>query len=198
MVDKYTWTDLGSSYLPSDLLAAFLHAQLEGRDLIQGKRKRVWDFYYEQLTPWAQETGANLPVVPHDCEQAYHMFYVVLPSSDDRDGAISYLKDNGILSVFHYVPLHQSSAGKKFAAHPSDCPVAEEMSARLLRLPFYNDITVEEQERVASALSSYRQRQEIRRSSIANSPWQNYGKCASGEEVCGTGKMVPSAGESGD
>ena len=161
MVDKYTWTDIGSSYLPSDLLAAFLYAQLEARELIQHKRKRIWDFYFASLSDWAENIGARLPVIPPNCEQAYHMFYVVLPSSDYRDGIISYLKSHGILSVFHYVPLHSSTAGKKFAACPADCPVAEEMSARLLRLPFYNDITTDEQDRVTSALASYRHRQQM-------------------------------------
>ena len=156
MVDKYTWTDIGSSYLPSDLLAAFLYAQLEAREAIQAKRRDVWNFYFEMLQEWAEEIGASLPVVPPDCEQAYHMFYVVLPSSDYRDGIISHLKARGILSVFHYVPLHSSEAGKKFGARPAECPVAEDMSARLLRLPFYNDITPQEQEMVVSQLSSYR------------------------------------------
>ncbi|HEY8671819.1 MAG TPA: dTDP-4-amino-4,6-dideoxygalactose transaminase [Terriglobales bacterium] len=155
MVDKYTWTDIGSSYLPSDLLAAFLYAQLEAREAIQEKRKRVWNFYLESLQNWAEEIGARLPVVPPGCEQAYHMFYVVLPSSDYRDGVIAGLKARGILSVFHYVPLHSSLAGKKFGAHSSKCPVAEDVSARLLRLPFYNDITTEEQERVVEALSNF-------------------------------------------
>ena len=84
------------------------------------------------------------------------MFYVILPSSDFRDGVITHLKANGILSVFHYVPLHLSTAGRKFAARPSHCPVTEDLSGRLLRLPFYNDISVDEQERVVSSFSSYR------------------------------------------
>jgi dTDP-4-amino-4,6-dideoxygalactose transaminase len=161
MVDKYTWTDIGSSYLPSDLLAAFLYAQLEARQLIQEKRKLLWTFYLENLTEWAEEIGARLPTVPDNCEQAYHMFYVVLPSSDYRDGIISHLKSAGILAVFHYLPLHSSAAGRKFAARKADCPVAEEVSARLLRLPFYNDMTGHEQERVVSALISYRHRKQI-------------------------------------
>jgi dTDP-4-amino-4,6-dideoxygalactose transaminase len=161
MVDKYTWQDIGSSYLPSDLLAAFLHAQLEARDVIQKKRQRVWNFYAHHLRQWAQETGARLPLVPDDCEQAYHMFYIVLPTSDYRDELISHLESNGILSVFHYVPLHLSLAGKKFAARECDCPVAEEMSARLLRLPFYTDITPHEQGRVVAAVKSYQPRQTV-------------------------------------
>ncbi len=156
MVDKYTWTDLGSSYLPSDLLGAFLYAQLEARQAIQAKRKRVWNLYFETLQDWAEEIGARLPIVPPDCEQAYHMFYVLLPSSDYRDGVIDHLKSKGILSVFHYVPLHLSPAGKKFGARVGECPVTAELSARLLRLPFYNDITPEEQARTISALRKYR------------------------------------------
>jgi dTDP-4-amino-4,6-dideoxygalactose transaminase len=155
MVDKYTWTDIGSSYLPSDLLAAFLYAQLEAREAIQTKRQRVWNLYFEALRDWAEEIGARLPFVPPDCEQAFHMFYVVLPSSDYRDGMISHLKANSILSVFHYVPLHSASAGKRFGARPAKCPVSEDVSSRLLRLPFYNDIRREELERVVVGLKSY-------------------------------------------
>lgn len=161
MVDKYTWQDIGSSFLPSDLLAAFLYAQLEARDATQQKRQRVWEFYAHHLRDWAQEIGASLPVVPENCEQAYHMFYVVLPTSGYRDELISHLKANGILSVFHYVPLHLSVAGKKFAARRSDCPVTEDLSARLLRLPFYTDITPHEQGRVLAALTSYRRQKMI-------------------------------------
>jgi dTDP-4-amino-4,6-dideoxygalactose transaminase len=155
IVDKYTWADIGSSYLPSDLLAAFLYAQFEAREIIQAKRKRVWHFYFQALQDWAEEIGARLPVVPDGCEQAYHMFYVVLPSSDYRDGMIAHLKSKGILSVFHYAPLHLSTAGKKFAARPGKCPIAEDISLRLLRLPFYNDLTSQDQKRIVSAISTY-------------------------------------------
>jgi len=166
MVDKYTWTDIGSSYLPSDLLAAFLYAQLEARELIQEKRRRIWNYYFERLSSWAEESGARLPFIPPACDQAYHMFYVVLPSSDDRDGLISHLKRDGILAVFHYVPLHSSAAGKKFGARPAECPVAEEQSARLLRLPFYTEMTADEQERVVGALVSYRRQQHQQRKAV--------------------------------
>ena len=139
-VDKYTWVDLGSSYLPSDLLAAFLYAQLEARETIQEKRRRVWNRYYESLVDWAESNDVKLPVIPTECEQAHHMFYVLLPSVEYRDSLITHLKERSILSVFHYTPLHLSEAGKKFAARPSKCPVTEEISDRLLRLPFYNDL----------------------------------------------------------
>ena len=154
-VDKYTWVDLGSSYLPSDLLAAFLLAQLEGREQIQRKRQHIWQVYREQLEQWAAEEGVRLPWVPADCEQAFHMFYLILPSANDRDRLIAHLREEGILSVFHYVPLHQSEMGRKWAAREAHCPVTDDMSARLLRLPFYNDLTQAEQGRVIEAVKSF-------------------------------------------
>lgn len=154
-VDKYTWVDIGSSYLPSDLLAAFLFAQLEGRDEIQRKRKRIWETYRTQFADWATQRGVGLPVVPVDCEQAYHMFYLILPSFEYRQALIRHLKTQGILSVFHYVPLHLSDMGRKCAAQEAHCPVTEELSLRLLRLPFYNDLTEAEQARVVDAVTSF-------------------------------------------
>jgi dTDP-4-amino-4,6-dideoxygalactose transaminase len=154
-VDKYSWVDLGSSYLPSDLLAAFLFAQLEARQEILEKRKRIWEYYQAHLSSWALNTDIRLPVVPPDCDQAYHMFYLILPSQEYRQSLIAHLKAQGILSVFHYVPLHLSEMGLKFAAREAHCPVTEDVSARLLRLPFYNDLTEAEQSRVVAALSSF-------------------------------------------
>jgi dTDP-4-amino-4,6-dideoxygalactose transaminase len=155
-VDKYTWVDLGSSYLPSDLLAAFLYAQLEARETIQEKRRRVWHRYYESLSGWAAENDVALPAVPAESEQAYHMFYMLLPSLEHRDALISHLKARSILSVFHYTPLHLSQAGLRFAARLSECPVTEDISDRLLRLPFYNDLTENDQDQVASAVMDVR------------------------------------------
>jgi len=162
-VDKYTWVDLGSSYLPSDLLAAFLYAQLEARVKIQEKRRQVWNRYYESLADWAQSNDVKLPVIPPECEQAHHMFYLLLPSIEHREWLITELKAQGILSVFHYSPLHLSEAGKKFAARASNCPVTEEISERLLRLPFYNDLSENEQESVTDAVKNFR----LRRRAIA-------------------------------
>lgn len=154
-VDKYTWVDVGSSYLPSDLLAAFLFAQLEGcRDILK-KRQRIWEFYRKNLDSWANDTGARLPVVPPECDQAYHMFYLVLPSPGYRQGLITHLKARGINSVFHYVPLHLSEMGRRSAAREAQCLVTEDVSARLLRLPFYNDLTEAEQSRVVAAITSF-------------------------------------------
>jgi dTDP-4-amino-4,6-dideoxygalactose transaminase len=155
-VDKYSWVDLGSSYLPSDLLAAFLYAQLEAREKIQEKRQQIWNRYYESLAEWAEGNSIKLPLIPSECEQAYHMFYMLLPAIEQRESLISHLKAQGILSVFHYSPLHLSEAGKKFAAGPSSCPVAEDISERLLRLPFYNDLSEREQDHVTSSVRASR------------------------------------------
>lgn len=155
-VDKYTWVDLGSSYLPSDLLAAFLCAQLEAREAIQEKRRRVWERYHESLADWAGSNDVRLPVIPAECEQSHHMFYVLLPSPEHREALISHLKAQSILSVFHYTPLHISGAGRKFAARASDCPVTKDVSERLLRLPFYNDLSESEQDHVTAAVKNFR------------------------------------------
>jgi dTDP-4-amino-4,6-dideoxygalactose transaminase len=154
-VDKYTWVDLGSSYLPSDLLAAFLFAQLEARDEIQKKRRQVWERYWRGLQKWALENNVGLPFVPPECEQAYHMFYLILPSLAHRQALISHLKAKGILSVFHYVPLHLSDMGRRFGAHEGSCPVTEDISPRLLRLPFYNDLTEADQASVIAAVTGF-------------------------------------------
>lgn len=155
MVDKYTWVDVGSSYLPSDMLAAFLLAQLEGRQEIQAKRRRVWEYYAQHLAGWAAKHDVQMPHVPQHCEQAYHMFYVLLPSLEQRQGLIAHLKAQSILSVFHYVPLHESDMGRKIAARRAYCPVTEEVSARLLRLPFYNDLSDSELQRVVEAIQRF-------------------------------------------
>jgi dTDP-4-amino-4,6-dideoxygalactose transaminase len=154
-VDKYTWTDLGSSYLPSDILAAYLLAQLEARDTIQARRKRIWEFYAAHLAAWAENCNVRLPVIPSYCEQPYHMFYVLLPSFEERQALIDHLKARGILSVFHYLPLHLSDMGQRFGARPDACPVTQDVSDRLLRLPFYNDLTEADQARVVTAIYEF-------------------------------------------
>ncbi len=154
-VDKNTWQDLGSSYLPSDILAAFLYAQLEAREQIQAKRRRVWEYYYKQLESWARDHDVRLPAVPSHCEQSYHMFYLIMPSLKQREQLIAHLKDRGILSVFHYLPLHLSKMGQRFGGKPGECPVTEDVSDRLLRLPFYNDLTREDQQQVVEALETF-------------------------------------------
>jgi len=154
-VDKYTWVDVGSSYLPSDILAAFLWAQLESRDKIQAKRQAIWENYYARLKEWASENQVGLPFVPSECEQSYHMFYLLLPSLEVRQRFISYLKDHGILSVFHYLPLHISAMGQKFGGQPGDCPVTEDMSDRIVRLPFYNTLNTDDQNYVVEVVKKF-------------------------------------------
>ncbi len=152
MVDKYTWVDIGSSYLPSDILAAFLLAQLESRDQILRDRKNVFENYKYQLAEWAGNNRVCLPTIPACCEQAYHMFYILLPTEEIRRRVINHLKEKSILSVFHYLPLHLSPMGRKFGYSEGNCPVTENISDRLLRLPFFNELTIELQQQVCDAL----------------------------------------------
>ena len=154
-IDKYTWVDVGSSFLPSDLLAAYLFAQLEKRDEIQGKRQAIWTQYNQQLPTWAANNNVRLPVIPDDCEQTYHMFYLLLPSLDARQRMIAHLKAQDILSVFHYLPLHLSDMGAKYGGKVGDCPVTEDISDRLLRLPLFYNMTSEEQERVIDTITGF-------------------------------------------
>ena len=154
-VDKYSWIDLGSSYLPSDMLAAFLYAQLEVREQIQARRKKAWSFYFDRLQKWAETHSVRLPFVPDHCRQAFHMFYLLLPCLADRQLLIEHLRSRGVIGVFHYLPLHLSEMGRRFGGKPGDCPVTEYVSDRLLRLPFYNDLTEEDQHTVFAALEDF-------------------------------------------
>ena len=151
-VDKYSWRDNGSSFGLADVLAAFLYGQLEMRETILSKRKVVFDRYQELLEPEAERFGYRLPQVPPDREQAYHMFYLLLPSNDVRNRVLASMHDRGVHSTFHYVPLHSSEGGRRFAARPTDCPVTDDISGRLLRLPFYTDLTESDAQRVVDAL----------------------------------------------
>jgi dTDP-4-amino-4,6-dideoxygalactose transaminase len=153
-VDKYTWVDLGSSYVMSDVLAAFLYGQLEVWQTLQAQRRRIWEYYDEHLRDWAQSRGIGCPVVPSYCEHSYHMYYLIMPSLEARQQLIAFLKTRGILSVFHYLPLHRSPAGSHLGG-AADCPVSDACSDRLLRLPFYNALTEAEQAQVVQAVLDY-------------------------------------------
>lgn len=155
-VDKYTWVDCGSSYLPSDMLAAYLYAQFEIRGEIQGIRQRIWTHYERSLASWAATQDVRLPFVPAHCEQSYHLFYLILPALEDRQALIAHLKALGIISTFHYLPLHLSDKGAEFGGKAGDCPVSEDVSDRLLRLPLYNDMTDDDLDRVVSGVLSFR------------------------------------------
>jgi dTDP-4-amino-4,6-dideoxygalactose transaminase len=154
-VDKYTWVDIGSSYLPSDILAAYLFAQFEQREKIQLHRQQVWEMYYAGLKDWADVHGVHLPCIPDHCEQSYHMFYMLLPTLELRQNLIAYLRERGVYSVFHYLPLHLSDMGQSFGGKMGDCSVTKRVSDQLIRLPFYNGLTSAEQEQVIDLIQEF-------------------------------------------
>ncbi len=153
-VDRYTWVDLGSSFLPSDLLAAYLLAQLEKRQQVQARRLAQWDRYREELAEWASEHGVRLPIVPPHCVHPAHIFYLLFPGLDARQRFIDHLKERRILAVSHYVPLNISEHGRKLGGVQS-CPVSEDIADRLVRLPLYYDLSADEQSRVIEAVRSF-------------------------------------------
>jgi len=155
-VDKYSWVDVGSSYVMSDVLAAFLYAQLEVWPGIQEKRHRIWERYHAELTEWAQRNGVRQPIIPAHCEQAWHMYYLILPTLESRQAFVAHLRARGVPAVFHYLPLHLSTYGSRWGGKAGDCPVTESVSDRLLRLPFYNHLTASDQASVIEAVLSFR------------------------------------------
>jgi dTDP-4-amino-4,6-dideoxygalactose transaminase len=152
-VDKYSWVDVGSSYVMSDVLAAFLYGQLEQWQSIQAKRKAIWERYNEALGEWCEARGIRRPIIPEHCEQAYHMYYLLMPSLDSRTALIGHLAKKEIKAVFHYLPLNRSEFALRAASRGMGnagwdiwgCPVAEDVSDRLVRLPFYTSMTEDEQ-----------------------------------------------------
>lgn len=154
-VDKYTWVDIGSSYLPSDILAACLYAQLESYREIQSSRRQLWETYHEQLQDWAHMQDIQLPFIPEYCDQTYHVFYLLLPSLNDRQSMIAHLRERGVQGVFHYLPLHLSAMGRQLGWRVGDCPITEDISDRLLRLPLYNGLTELDQQQVIEAVLEF-------------------------------------------
>ena len=150
-VDKYTWKDTGSSFGLSDVLAAYLLAQLEQREVIQAKRRSIHERYAAALSPYAEELDFQLMQVPEGRGSAYHMFYVLLPDRDRRNDSLEMLRKLGVQATFHYLPLHTSDAGRAFSVRETECPVSEQISDRLLRLPFYNDLREHDIDRVVTA-----------------------------------------------
>jgi dTDP-4-amino-4,6-dideoxygalactose transaminase len=143
---------VGSSYLLSDLLAAVLCAQLEARDAVQAARRRVWERYDTTLRPWAESRGVRAPYVPAHCTQPYHMYYLLMPSLEQRQELIARFRKRGILCVFHYLPLHLSEMGRRFGSTSQRCPVSKDVSDRLLRLPFYSTLAKDDQDEVIGTL----------------------------------------------
>jgi dTDP-4-amino-4,6-dideoxygalactose transaminase len=143
-VDKYSWVDVGSSYLPSEICAAFLFAQLENLEPITEERRRIFEAYWDQLKPLEAKGLLRMPRVPAECTTNFHMFYILLPDEETRDQLAAHLRRQGILAVFHYVPLHLSPMGRSFGYKESDFPVTETLSVGLLRLPFYYGLSQDE------------------------------------------------------
>ena len=155
VIDKYTWVDMGSSYLPSEMNAAYLWAQLEQADAINENRLASWNAYYEMLKPLEDEGRIELPVIPAECEHNAHMFYIKTKDIDERSALAAYLKENGILSVFHYVPLHSAPAGAKFGRFHGEDRYTTNTFERLLRLPMYYDLGPENVEKVCDSIKEF-------------------------------------------
>ncbi len=156
-VDKYTWVDLGSSYLPSELNAAYLLGQLEARDAIQARRRAIWERYFTAFSK-LKMPGIGLPTIPAHCEQAYHLFYLMMPSLKERTEFIQFMLDHRVSAPFHYVPLNTSPMGIHFGGSVGQCPVTESVSDRLVRLPLFHDLREDELGRVIQAVEEYFQR----------------------------------------
>ncbi|MFF4774313.1 dTDP-4-amino-4,6-dideoxygalactose transaminase [Microtetraspora fusca] len=155
-VDKYRWVDIGSSYLPSDILAAMLTAQFESFDAIQSLRHAVWAGYHEELAGWAEENGVRRPIVPDGCEHPAHLYYLLLPDLESRQAFIAHLAAHGVQAAFHYQALHSAPAGVRYGrAASGGCPVTEETADRLVRLPLYADLDEDAVTRVIDAVRSF-------------------------------------------
>ena len=154
-IDKYTWVNYGSSYLPSDMNAAYLYAQLEMADEINDARLHVWNRYYEGLKELADAGKIELPVVPEGCVHNAHMFYIKAKDLEERTSLISFLKENGILSVFHYIPLHSAPAGQKFGRFHGEDVYTTKESERLCRLPMYYGLADEQVDYIISKVKAF-------------------------------------------
>jgi dTDP-4-amino-4,6-dideoxygalactose transaminase len=163
-VDKYTWVDVGSSYLPSEVACAFLYAQLEAIDEITARRRAVYEVYREHMSALEEAGLVRGPYTPQGCEINYHIFYVLLRDEATRNGLMAHLKRNGISAVFHYVPLHTSPMGAKLGYRDGDLPETEDLSGRLLRLPFFPELTAGEQLRVVGCVREFFERATKQRS----------------------------------
>jgi dTDP-4-amino-4,6-dideoxygalactose transaminase len=153
-VDHYTWREPGSSWAPSDLLAAVLCAQLEALPSLLERRRRAWDGYVEALAAWAAERGVRLPSVPAGCVPAYSVFWLLLPDPGRRPELIDRLAAHGIEAAVHYQPLHLSPAGRRLGGRAGDCPVTEDVCARLLRLPLHAELGDDGVDRVVTSLQA--------------------------------------------
>ena len=154
-VDKYTWVDLGSSYLPSEISAAFLFAQLEHSLEIQNRRRQLWDRYASELADWASARGVGLPFVPPHCEHPSHIFYLLMPDLDARQRLIAHLADWSVNAAFHYQPLHLSVMGLAHGGRRGSCPVTERICDQLVRLPLFHSLSEEDQRHVIAGIRAF-------------------------------------------
>ena len=154
-VDKYSWVDYGSSYLPSDMNAAYLWAQLQEAEKINRKRLDIWNLYHRELAPLAAQGAVEQPFVPDYAVHNAHMYYLKVKDLDTRTRLLAYLKDRGILSVFHYVPLHSSAAGRRFGRFSGEDVYTTRESERIFRLPMYYSLTLEQAQEVVHALKEF-------------------------------------------
>lgn len=154
-VDKYSWVDIGSSYVLSELCCAFLYAQLEAFESIRKRRKDLYEGYKKGLSELEAKERLRLPFIPDDCRCNYHMFYILLPDQETRDSLMLYLRECRINAVFHYIPLHTAPMGRKFGYQDGELPVTEEYSGRLLRLPFFYELKVGEQARIVDVIDCF-------------------------------------------
>ena len=155
LTDKYTWVAVGSSYVPSEICCAFLYAQLEMLEQIARRRRAIYELYRMGLEPLEAQGLLRLPCIPEECGSNYHMLYILLADRKTRDALLGELRRQGILAVFHYVPLHSSPMGRTFGYREDDLPVTEDLSGRLIRLPFYYEITEAEQSRVMECVTAF-------------------------------------------
>lgn len=155
LVDKYSWVDIGSSYLPGEIIAAFLKAQLDDAQNINDKRMVLWNKYHQAFAELENMGVVTRPYIPDECEQNAHMYYLILRSLEERTKFIDYLKEKGIMAVFHYVPLHSSPAGIKYGRYLGGMKITNMVSDQLVRLPLFYDLTDEEQEYVINSVLSF-------------------------------------------
>lgn len=154
-VAKYSWVDLGSSYVLSDLLAAYLYGQLCSRQKIQAHRATVWKRYQVELKDWCQQNGVRQPIIPPHCDPAWHLYFLIMPTLKSKLALIAHLKNQQILAVTHYLPLHLSVFAERWHGKAGDCPVTEHAADHLIRLPLFNSISPDEQSRVIKAVCSF-------------------------------------------
>jgi dTDP-4-amino-4,6-dideoxygalactose transaminase len=154
-VDRYTWIDIGSSFLLSDILASVLLAQVEESTRIQCARRDIWTTYDDELRQWCGDHGVRQPVIPDDAAQSFHMYYLLMRDGEERDSFIKHLRSWDVEATFHYLPLHLTPVGRRLGGEPGQCPITEATSERLVRLPFFTDMTVEQQAYVIDAVRAF-------------------------------------------